>query len=82
MFFGSLPAPTYGAVEYMEKEMSDKLFFHATNRFYFIFFFSFMQLDKIFYVNLHVSKNSLKYLKQKNGRSNHMRINTSPLLGK
>lgn len=32
MFLGPLPAPTYGAVEYMEKETSDKEFFHETNR--------------------------------------------------
>ena len=79
MFLGCLPAPTYGAVEYMEKEMSDKLFFHATNRF---FFFSRMQVDKIVCVSFHVSKPSLKYLKQKNERSRHMRINTSALHGK
>lgn len=45
------------------KETPDKLFFHATNRF--LNFFSPMQPDKIFYVNLHVSKTNLKYLKQK-----------------
>lgn len=60
MFLGSVPAPTYGAVEYMEKEI-------LTNR------FPIQQTDfKIFclcswtgyYVNLNVLKTSLQYLKR------------------
>lgn len=67
MFLGSLPALTYGAVECIEKEPSDKLPFLAANRFLELFFTP-MQLGKIFYVNLHISKLTWQHLKQRHGK--------------
>lgn len=56
MFLGSVPAPTYGAVEYMEKEILTNCFPIQQTDFKFFF-----PLDKIF-VNLNVLKTSLKHL--------------------
>lgn len=60
MFLGSVPAPTYGAAEYMEKEILTNCFPIQQTDFN---FFPCVTGQDI-YVNLNVLKTSLKYLEQ------------------
>lgn len=90
MFLGSLPAPTYGAVEYMEKEIMTNCFPIQTNCFpiqtnrflkFLIFFFTCVAGQDI-YVNLNVLKTSLKYFSQNQKMYINTKVNTGAFLEK